>query len=144
MARVLHVKASPRGRESLSNRVAEAFLEAYVEGHPGAEVETLDLFAAGLPVFDAPAAKAKYSVLAGQEPVGDAAGVWKRVLEAVDQLKAADVVLISSPMWNFGIPYAFKQWLDVIVQPTLQGGPELAQQKLDHAVAEAAALAQRV
>jgi FMN-dependent NADH-azoreductase len=26
-------------------------------------------------------------------------------------------VLISTPMWNFGIPYKLKQWIDVITQP---------------------------
>jgi FMN-dependent NADH-azoreductase len=31
----------------------------------------------------------------------------------------AERVLISTPMWNFGIPYKLKQWLDVINQPGL-------------------------
>jgi FMN-dependent NADH-azoreductase len=31
-------------------------------------------------------------------------------------------VLISSPMWNFGLPYKLKQWFDLIVQP----GPTFA------------------
>jgi len=31
----------------------------------------------------------------------------------------ADKVLISTPMWNFGIPYKLKQWFDLIVQPGL-------------------------
>ena len=31
----------------------------------------------------------------------------------------AERVLISSPMWNFGVPYKLKQWFDLIVQPGL-------------------------
>jgi FMN-dependent NADH-azoreductase len=31
----------------------------------------------------------------------------------------ADRVLISTPMWNFAIPYKLKQWFDLIVQPGL-------------------------
>ena len=31
----------------------------------------------------------------------------------------ADRVLISSPMWNFGIPYKLKQWFDIMIQPGL-------------------------
>ena len=31
----------------------------------------------------------------------------------------ADRVLISTPMWNFSIPYKLKQWFDIIVQPGL-------------------------
>jgi FMN-dependent NADH-azoreductase len=119
MARVLHVQASPRGAESFSRRAAEQFIEAYLESHPGAEIDVLDVFADALPRFDAPAAKAKYSVLAGQEPADDAARAWKAVIDVVDRLKAADLVLISSAMWNFSIPYRLKQWVDVIVQPAL-------------------------
>ena len=33
------------------------------------------------------------------------------------RLAQADRVLISTPMWNFGIPYKLKQWFDLIVQP---------------------------
>ncbi|TJX01023.1 NAD(P)H-dependent oxidoreductase, partial [Neisseria gonorrhoeae] len=35
------------------------------------------------------------------------------------RLSLADRVLISTPMWNFSIPYKLKQWLDVIIQPGL-------------------------
>jgi FMN-dependent NADH-azoreductase len=31
----------------------------------------------------------------------------------------ADRVLISTPMWNFAIPYKLKQWFDLIVKPRL-------------------------
>jgi FMN-dependent NADH-azoreductase len=27
--------------------------------------------------------------------------------------------VLSSPMWNFGVPYRLKQYIDVIVQPSL-------------------------
>ncbi|OGK10273.1 MAG: hypothetical protein A2W80_08310 [Candidatus Riflebacteria bacterium GWC2_50_8] len=30
---------------------------------------------------------------------------------------AADIIIISVPMWNFGMPYRLKHYLDVIVQP---------------------------
>ncbi|KPK81865.1 MAG: hypothetical protein AMJ81_10265 [Phycisphaerae bacterium SM23_33] len=119
MARALHIQASPRGAESFSSRVAEGFLQAYLRSHPGAKVEKLDVFGDELPVFEAPAAEAKYSLLAGEKPTGHAARAWKRVIAVVDQLKAADLVLIPAPMWNFAIPYPLKQWVDVIVQPAL-------------------------
>ena len=35
------------------------------------------------------------------------------------RLALADRVLISTPMWNFSIPYRLKQWFDVIIQPGL-------------------------
>lgn len=117
--KLLHIAASPRGDASYSRRAAQAFIEAFTEARPGVEVEALDLFEADLPVFAAPAARAKYAVLAGQAPEGAAAAVWQDVIARANQLKQADVIVISSPMWNFSIPYVLKHYIDVICQPGL-------------------------
>ncbi|MGC4120801.1 MAG: NAD(P)H-dependent oxidoreductase [Myxococcales bacterium] len=44
---------------------------------------------------------------------------WDTLTRFTDQLHLADVVLISSPMWNFSVPWTLKRWLDVVVQPRL-------------------------
>jgi len=31
-----------------------------------------------------------------------------------DRFAAADAYLFSVPMWNAGVPYAVKQWIDII------------------------------
>ena len=118
MSTLLHIQASPRD-ESASHRVAREFLESFRAAHSGWTVDTLDLFKDHIPAFTAPQAKAKYAVMARQEPQDDAARAWKEVIEAVDRFKRADVLLISAPMWNFSIPYTLKQYIDVIVQPGL-------------------------
>jgi FMN-dependent NADH-azoreductase len=118
MTKILHIQASPR-RESISRRVAEEFLKSCLAGGQPTTVETLDLFDGSLPQFRAPEAAAKYEILAGEPPQGEAAGAWKRVAEVVAQLESANTILISCPMWNFGIPYPLKQYFDVIVQPGL-------------------------
>ena len=119
MANLLHIVASPRG-ESYSTRLAKAFLEAYRQARPQDRVETLDLFRADIPPFSAPAAKAKYSVR--RRPATPRRG--RGGLEARDRnhppLRGGfDRYVVSSPMWNFGIPYRLKQYIDVIVQPSL-------------------------
>lgn len=119
MSQVLHIQASPRGQESFSTRLAGHFIDAYRQDHPDVSVDVLDLFAEELPHFDAPAAKAKYAVLGGGEPADDAARAWREIITVVDRLKAADVLVISSPMWNFSLPYQLKHWIDVVVQPAL-------------------------
>jgi len=116
MAKVLHIQASPRG-ESYSSRVAREFLSAVRRAHPADTVETLDLFQADLPPFAAPQAKAKYAVLAGQTPRDEAQAAWAAVLRWVNHFKGFDKYVVSSPMWNFNIPYRLKQYIDVIVQP---------------------------
>jgi len=119
MANILHVQASPRGRQSVSTQVADSFLNAYRQGHSDAKIDLLDVFAEDVPEFTAPAATAKYAILVGSKPGGAAAAAWERVIEVVDRLKVAELIVISSPMWNFSIPYRLKQWIDVIVQPGL-------------------------
>jgi len=118
MARILHIKASPR-MDSYSYRLSKAFLEAFRRSHPQVGIETLDLFGTDLPPFEAPAAAAKYQVLSGQEPQGRDAEVWQRVIEVINHFKSADMYVLSSPMWNFSIPYRLKQYLDILVQPGL-------------------------
>ena len=117
MAHVLHVQASPRGDESFSVRTARAFLEAYAKTHPGDTIETLDLAARPPIDLGGEAAGAKMQILGGQAPTADQAKAWARVTETIRHLKKADKLLISSPMWNFALPYRLKHYIDVVVLP---------------------------
>jgi FMN-dependent NADH-azoreductase len=121
MANILHIVASPRS-ESYSTRLADAFFEAYRQARPEDRIETLDIFRAEIPPFQAPAAKAKYAVTQGQAPRDEAEAAWRPVIEAINHFKRFDKYVVSSPMWNFGIPYRLKQYLYVIVQPSLTFG----------------------
>jgi FMN-dependent NADH-azoreductase len=116
MAKVLHIQASPRGERSYSRRAAEAFLESYLDSHPGDTVETLDL-AGGIPEFDALAVSGKYRILHGEVHTEEEADAWKAVRDEIERFKGADKIVLSVPMWNFSIPYRLKQYFDVIVQP---------------------------
>jgi len=116
MAKVLHIQSSPRGERSYSRRAAEAFLESYLDAHPGDTVETLDL-AGDIPEFDALAVSGKYRLLHGEVHTEAESDAWKAVLGEIERFKDADKIVLSVPMWNFGIPYRLKQYFDVIVQP---------------------------
>ena len=118
MATLLHVHASPRGDRSYSLRAARAFLEAYTQKHPKDNVKTLDLATVDIPAFGATAVSAKYRILHGEEYTNEEAQAWKAVESCIDEFKAADKLVLSSPMWNFGIPYRLKQYLDILLQPS--------------------------
>jgi FMN-dependent NADH-azoreductase len=62
-------------------------------------------------------AKAKMTVFGGGTPVGAEGRVWAQARAAFDRFAAADRVLFSVPMWNGGIPYVLKQFIDVVSQP---------------------------
>ena len=120
MATVLYLQASPRKpQESYSSRAANAFIETYSKLHPGDQVVTRNLFDPSLPEFYQVAADGKYAIMHGKPHTPEQATAWRGVEKEVAAFKAADKIVLAAPMWNFGIPYRLKQYLDVMVQPTL-------------------------
>ena len=118
---LLHISSSPRGTDSESLRIAKVFTDTYAESHPGAVVDHWDLWDAPLPDM-ALGAKAKMTVFGGGTPVGPEGRVWAQARAAFDRFAAADRVLFSVPMWNAGIPYVLKQFIDVVSQPNMVFG----------------------
>lgn len=131
MALVLHIQASPRER-SHSRAVARTFLEAYQGKNPQDSVRTMDLFSAELPPFDGLVVQAKYNILHGQAHSQEELAAWRTVEGLIEDFKSADKYLWSLPMWNFGIPYRLKHYLDILVQPgyTFSFSPEKGYQGL--------------
>ena len=116
MSALLYIECSPRRADSFSSQAAAIYLDALPKG---VTVEHLDLFAANLPEFDAVAAAAKYKVMGGKPLNPAEESAWSKVIALVDGFKAADHYLIAAPMWNFGVPYKLKQYIDLITHPGL-------------------------
>jgi FMN-dependent NADH-azoreductase len=120
--KLLHVSASPRGENSESLAIAGSFLDTFHAEHPAAEIEHFDLWDGTLPAFGPDAAAAKMAVFAGQPPTGAAAAAWQAATDTFRRVESADRYLFSVPMWNAGVPYILKQFIDVISQPGLVFG----------------------
>jgi FMN-dependent NADH-azoreductase len=119
MAKLIHIQTSPRGSRSASQTVAARFIESYRAAHPGDTVETLDLWHTGLPEFNGATIDAKYAILHGLPHTPEQRQAWQAVVRIADHFKSADKYLVSLPMWNFGIPYKLKHYIDLLVQPGL-------------------------
>jgi FMN-dependent NADH-azoreductase len=119
---LLHISASPRGPESESLAIAHTFLETVREVNPSLAIEEYDLWDGTLPAFGPPAAAGKMAVFAGEEPRGEAAAAWDAAIKTFHRYDEADRYLFSVPMWNAGVPYILKQFIDVISQPGLVFG----------------------
>ena len=120
--RVLHVVGSPKGDASTSTRVARAFLSAYRDASLGHEVTTLDVWTAELPRFGRDLAIAKLAPLTGEARTAEQEARWQEVGSWVADFAAYDKLVISTPMWNFGLPYQLKHYIDLLVQPGLSFG----------------------
>jgi FMN-dependent NADH-azoreductase len=117
MSTLLHISASPRGEASQSRQIADTFLDTYQQAHPDDPVTTWDLWDGTLPDFGPAAAGAKMTVFGGGTPQGAQADAWEAAHAAFARFDAADRLLFSVPMWNAGIPYILKQFVDVVSQP---------------------------
>jgi len=118
MARVLYIQGSPLHDISYSIRACDAFIEAYRALNPGDEIVKLNVFRDEIPPFDEPAARGKYAIMHGRPHSDNERRAWLAVEETIQQFTAAHKYVLAVPMWNFGIPYKLKQYIDVIMQPT--------------------------
>ncbi len=119
MPRLLLVQASPRQGDSASRAAATTFLTRLHELAPELAIDELDLWREALPEFDGAALAAKYARLGGRALAPREAEAWQTIEAMVARLDAADLVVIATPMWNFGIPYKLKHWIDLVTQPGL-------------------------
>jgi FMN-dependent NADH-azoreductase len=117
MGKLLYIQASPRVGRSHSIAVADAFVESYRENNPSDEIVTLDIFKADLVPFDGLTVQAKYTILHGQKHSQEELDAWKAVEATIEEFKSADKYVMAVPMWNFGIPYPLKHYIDIIIQP---------------------------
>ena len=119
MATLLYIEASPRKQRSHSIKVAAAFLVAYQRAHPSDRIDRLDLWQEDLPRIDGDMLNAKYSIMHGEQPSVAERSAWTEVESFFQRFNAAAKYLFSVPMWNFGLPYVLKHYIDLITQPGL-------------------------
>lgn len=115
--KLLHIVSTPRERDSNTLRISSVFVESMKAKYPALTVDVIDLFVRDLPAVAGENIETKYSLMVGQ-PIGKHhQESWRQIETLIQHFLAADVYLISTPMWNFGIPYALKYYIDAIVQP---------------------------
>jgi len=110
--------ASPRGEKSRTLKVAHAFLERFKERHPDWLVDEINVFEEELPGMSARQVDGKYILLGNRELYGDLREKWAEIEQHIVRFKEANAYLISTPMWNFTIPYPLKQYIDILIQPS--------------------------
>jgi FMN-dependent NADH-azoreductase len=111
---VLHIDSSPLGDHSVSRKFTAKILTALKANHPGTQIVTRDLGTSPLPHLNGITVGAFFTPPNQRNEVLNEA--LKLSNEVIDELFAADVIVIGAPMWNFGIPSSLKAWIDHIVR----------------------------
>lgn len=132
MPHLLHLDASAR-RAAYSRRVSAAFTQAWREEAPAGTYTYRDLTADPVPpITEAWTTICDRLLLEGiTEPdryrraVRTAAEreAWAILEPLLDELLAADVVLIGTPMYNYGVPAQLKVWIDQVTLPKMDLRP---------------------
>jgi len=117
MKKLLHIISTPRGDDSRTLKVSEIFLEKLKNKYPACVVDTLNLFTDKIPSLTMKTVSGKYVLLGGKDLSGELKEAWRDIGQQISRFLSADAYLVSTPMWNFGIPYVLKNYIDVIVQP---------------------------
>ncbi|MBD1915971.1 MULTISPECIES: FMN-dependent NADH-azoreductase [Cyanophyceae] len=114
MTHLLHIDSSPRGERSHSRRMTREFVEAWQQTHPSDTVTYRDIGRQPVPHVDEPWIVAAYTPPEQRTPeMWEALSVSVRL---IDELIAADIVVVGCPMYNFSIPSTFKAYIDQIVR----------------------------
>lgn len=98
---------SQRGPASRTRALAEAFLSAFRESHPGAEVETVTLEALDFKPF-LPAALNQRDELASVGAFG------APVFDLARQFQAADKIVAAAPFWDMSFPAVMRTYIEYI------------------------------
>ena len=117
MKKLLHIIASPRGEKSRTLEISQVFLESLKKNHPDFEIDEINVFEESLPSLTIKRVDGKYILLGGKEITGEIKKEWEEIEKYIKRFLSADYYLISTPMWNFSIPYPLKHYIDVIIQP---------------------------
>lgn len=120
--------ASIRVDGSASSELANIVEQEWLAAHPGDTVVRRHLGTAPIPADAWPLA-----VSAGQTPEEDRSHQQRQAVALaatlVDEMLAADAILLAVPLYNFGVSQHIKAWIDLIITETrasLPGGPLLA------------------
>lgn len=111
MTRILHIDASARHDGSVSRALSARTVEHLRT--PDAVVVRRDL-SRGLPFIDAAWVAAAFTQEASRNAAQRATLALSDTL--VDELHAADIVVIGTPIYNFAPPAALKAWIDLVAR----------------------------
>ncbi|WP_316779013.1 FMN-dependent NADH-azoreductase [Pedobacter antarcticus] len=114
MKNLLIINASPRGSRSNSRCLTELFANRWVENNPDSKVHYREVGQEAIPHVT------ESWIAAAFKPTSLRTEADIEALKISDlfiaELKAADVIVLGSPMYNWSIPSALKAYLDQVIR----------------------------
>jgi FMN-dependent NADH-azoreductase len=114
MSKLLLVTSSLFANQSKSGEIAREFVEAWRRTHPGTSVVERELTAATMPHLSLDALGALMTP-PEQRSVEQTASVGFGD-GLIEELEAADTIVLAVPMYNFSVPSTLKAWIDHVAR----------------------------
>ena len=126
MANILILDSAATGEASVSRRLTRALAETLQRRDPTARIVRRDVGAEPIPHLGEATVPAIRSGLA-ETPEAERALALSN--ELIAELKAAEVIVIGAPRYNFGMPSTLKAWFDHVLRAGItfrysESGPE--------------------
>lgn len=114
MKQILIIVVSPKGSDSASRKITQNLSARLMARFPEAKITQRDLAKDKVPHMDYSTLKA----ISSKDPAEVQANKESARLsdQLTDELLASDLLVIATPMWNFGIPSLLKAWIDLVVR----------------------------
>ena len=113
MVKVLRIDASPRSERSLSRQLASQFLEEF-ESSTKVDLAHRDLSRTDLPFVDEEWISAAFTAEDQRSESQKASLALSDML--IEELSSAELLVISTPLYNYGMPAVLKAWVDQVVR----------------------------
>ena len=113
MPNILHISASIRSDESISRKLGQQLVDG-LAAKSGASVTTRDLAANDLPYVSEDRFNA--NLTPADERTPEQAELAAIADTLIEELQAADTIVIASPIYNFGVPATLKAWADLVAR----------------------------
>ena len=114
MTTLLRIDSSLHGATGASGRLADAFVAQVVAADPGMRVVTRDLAADPPPHLTAERFAAFLAKPEARTPEQRAHVIVSDAL--IDELRAADTIVLAVPMYNYGVPSTLKAYFDHVAR----------------------------
>ncbi len=127
MCKLLQLKTSLFSSGGQSSQLSDAFVAAWRASHPGAKIVTRDFAIDPVPHLDSACFQAFLAKPEERSTEQQARVAYSD--ELIEEVKAADVLVIGLPMYNLGMPSMLKAYFDHIARVGItfrytENGPE--------------------
>ena len=119
---ILHICADPQPtEESACKQLAVAFFRTIAENNPDVNISNVDLYDNHPPFLDYQAIRGFWFpvFIEGHQPTDDEQLAGAYGIDQGELFNESDVIVLTTPMWNYSAPAILKAWMDQVLSPSV-------------------------